>query len=228
MAELDLGVPRTQAVRRDWRPLNDRTLSSRPPRSRRVASAVVDALIFFIVPILWWHWSEWARYTSTFGRQLPSTIAMPIMALIPLTVLWIEAVTGRGAGKALLALRLQTIDGDWPSLGRRLLRSAIKWSPVWVGPAVWIFDAFTQGTRADDFTNDYLVSHALTLAEHLPEAGQRVIWAANVSLRGMNWGVIPLAVLALGHLMVLLRSRRSLLDRIVGTKVVSARSAAGQ
>jgi hypothetical protein len=90
---------------------------------------------------------------------------------------------------------------------------------MWVGPAVWIVDAFARTTRADDFTNDYLLANTLALAEHLPPAGERFIWIANVSLRGMNWGVIALAILAAGHLMVFLPARRSLLDRITRTIV---------
>lgn len=190
-----------------------------PPHPRRLAASAVDALVLFVVPILWWHWSEWARYTSTFGRRFPSEVAMPVMALIPLTVLWLEAVTGRGAGKAVLGLRLAAAAGGPASLARRFLRSALKWSPAWVGPAVWILDAYTGGTRADDFTNDYLLTITTGLTDRFPPL-RLLMAAAGVSLRGMNWGVFPLLLLASGYLLVVLPGRRTLLDRVCGTRVV--------
>lgn len=190
-----------------------------PQLWRRVAATAIDALVLFLVPILWWHWSEWARYTSTFGRQVPATIAMPVMALMPLTVVWLEGVAGRSLGMKLVGLRVRTMDAATPSRLRSFVRSILKWSPIWVGPAIWIVDVFSGTTRADDFTNDVLLSRTLDLAEHLPPAGATFIWTANVSLRGMNWGVIPLAILAAGYLLVLWPGRRTLLDRVTGTRV---------
>ena len=191
---------------------------------RRVAAIAVDAVVLFLIPMLWWHWSEWARYTSTFGRQVPATIAMPVMALMPLTVVWLEGVAGRSLGMKLLGLRVRTAEGVSPSRFRTFARSILKWSPIWVGPAVWIIDAFADTTRADDFTNDQLLSRTLDLAEHLPPAGAKFIWVANVSLRGMNWGVIPLAILATGCVLILLPGRRTLLDWMTGTRMVDGKS----
>ncbi|QOV89859.1 RDD family protein [Humisphaera borealis] len=187
---------------------------------RRFAATVFDGFVLLVVPILWWHWSEWARYTSTFGRQVPATVAMPVMALMPLTVVWLEGIVGGSYAKQFLKLDVRTPDGQAISRGRSFLRSVLKWSPIWIGPAVWIADAYTGNTRADDFTNDYLLATTNAWAEQLPRPGMQFIWAINVSLRGMNWGVIPLAVLAIGYLLVLGRSRRALLDRLAGTKVI--------
>ena len=192
---------------------------AQPSLPRRLAASGVDAFVLFVVPILWWHWSEWARYTTTFGRRVPWEVAMPVMALMPLTVLWLEAVTGRGAGKGLAGLRVADRAGGPASLGRRLLRAALKWSPAWVGPAVWIVDAYTNGTRADDFTNDHLLTITTGLTERLPPL-KPLMAGVGVSLRGMNWGVFPLALLAAGYLLVLLPGRRTLLDRVCGTRVV--------
>lgn len=190
-----------------------------PSIARRLIASLVDAFILLLVPILWWHWSEWARYTSTFGRQLPATVAMPLMALMPLTVLWLEGVTGRSLGKKLTGLRLRNTDGSRLSLSRSFVRSTLKWSPAWIGPAVWIIDACTDGTRADDFTNDYLLAFTNDWADRLPPAGMKLIWVVNVSLRGMNWGVIALAIVAVGYLLVLLPGRRTLLDYLCHTRV---------
>jgi hypothetical protein len=191
-----------------------------PTAPRRLAATAVDGILLFVVPILWWHWSEWAQYTGTFGRHWPAIVAMPVMALIPLTALWLEAVSGRGAGKGLLGLRVTGASGGHAPLGRRLLRATVKWSPAWVGPAAWIVDLLLRSTHADDFTNDWLLPFVNVLGERLPGDAKQLAWALGVSLRGMNFGALIVPVLVLGELGALERSRRSLLDWMSGTRVM--------
>ncbi|MDB5297521.1 MAG: hypothetical protein JWO31_3504 [Phycisphaerales bacterium] len=197
----------------------NRPLTSAPFLPRRLAASAVDVALMFATAALWWHWSEWAHYTGTFGRRWPWTVAMPVMTLVPVTLMWLEAVSGRGAGKGVTGLRVASAAGGRAGLGRRLARAALKWSPVWVGPAVWIADAYTAGSRADDFTNDHLLPAVNAWADAAATA-RPLVWTLGVMLRGINWGVWLLAALAVGQAAVLLPGRRSLLDRLCGTRVV--------
>jgi hypothetical protein len=134
--------------------------------------------------------------------------------------LWLEAVSGRGAGKGLLGLHVTAAGGGHAPFARRLLRAAVKWSPAWVGPAAWIIDLLLRSTHADDFTNDWLLPLVNDSAGGLPGDAKQLAWALGVSLRGMNFGALALPVLLLGELGLFARSQRNLLDRVSGTRVM--------
>lgn len=192
--------------------------SPRTPLVRRLAASAVDGLLVLVLPVLWWHWAEWAQYTTTFGRRWPAAVAFPVMAIMPLTVLWLEAVTGRGAGKGLLGLRVATADGGRAALGRRVARAAIKWSPTWVGPAAYVFGLLVHSTIAADFAGT-LGTLANDVGDALPR-GDKVAAGLTIWGRGMSVGAVPLAALVLGEVGVLLPGRRSLLDVVTGTRVM--------
>lgn len=171
------------------------------------------------LPALWWHWSEWAVYTTTFGRRWPQAVALPVMALIPLAVVWLEAVTGQGAGKALFRLQVRAADGGRASALRRAARSAVKWSPVWVGMLAHIASVQARSEWAEDFSADWLMPIATELSEHLPGQAKQIGWALGVSLRGMSVGAALLPLLAIGQLGLLLSGCRNLPDHLTGTRV---------
>ncbi len=202
--------------------------AARPPLLRRLLASAVDGFVLFVLPVLWWHWVQWAQYTSVFVRKWPPAVAMPVVTLLPLTVLWLEAVSDRGLGKLLFGLRIRTADGREASLGRQLLRAAIKWSPAWVGPAALMLDLAMHTSHAEQFASDYLVPAVTAISEHLPAKAKPFAWSAEQAMRGMNFGVILAAVLAVGEIGVLLKGRRSLLDRVTGTRVVKSRNLKSQ
>ena len=197
--------------------------ATRTPLPRRLAASAVDACLLVALPALWWHWSEWAVYTDTFGRRWPPTIAMPVMALIPLAVVWLEAVTGQGAGKALCGLHVRAAGGGRASLSRRAARAAVKWSPLWVGIAGHVACLAARSPAAEDFSADWLMPLSTELADRLPGHAKQVGWALGVSLRGMSLGALLLPPLAVGQLGLLLPGRRTLIDRVTGTRVAGGR-----
>ena len=170
------------------------------------------------LPALWWHWSEWAVYTDTFGRRWPREAAMPAMAVIPLAVVWLEAVTGQGAGKALLRLQVRAADGGRASSFRRVARAALKWSPVWVGMLAHIASVLARSEIAEDISADWLMPIATDLSEQLPGRAKQIGWALGVSLRGMSFGATLVPLLAVGQLGLLFRARRGLLDYLTRTR----------
>lgn len=204
--------------------MNHAQPSLTPSLARRLAATCIDVPAFVVVPILWWHWSEWAQYTSTFGRRWPAGVALPVMTLIPLTCVWLEAVLGRGPGQLLLGLHVASADGGPTALGRRLMRAAIKWSPTWIGPAVRIVDLAAGTSTGEDFSADHLLPAVAAVADRLPPSAGQLFWTAEASARAMNYGSVALAALAIGTLLALLPSRRSLLDRLTGTKLIRFRS----
>jgi hypothetical protein len=173
----------------------------------------------FALPALWWHWSEWAVYTDTFGRRWPQPAAMAAMALIPLTVVWLEAVTGRGAGKALFGLRVRAAGGGRASAVRRAARAAVKWSPVWVGVFGHLACVLARSPAAEDFAADRLLPIATSLADAAPGRAKQFGWALGVSLRGMSFGAALLPAFVLGQVGLLLPRRRNLPDLLTGTRV---------
>ncbi|HEX8912178.1 MAG TPA: RDD family protein [Humisphaera sp.] len=200
------------------------------PLTRRLLSAALDAPLLLLVPIVWWHWAQWMSLTRTFGRLWPAWLAFAVMTVLPITVVWLEGATGRGFGHRLTGLRVERADGGPPSLGRSLLRSALKWSPLWVGPAVRLFE-LTIATKtlrpqwADDFSG-LLAVETMSTSDSLGRGLAGIIWAANVAASGMSLGAIPLAVLAAGEAMLLVTGQRdrSLLDRVAGTRVVGGKT----
>jgi hypothetical protein len=180
--------------------------------------------VLFVLPVIWWHWVQWAQYTNVFFRKWPATVAMPVVTLLPLTVLWLEAVTGRGLGKLIFRLRVTTSAGARASLGWQFLRSALKWSPAWIGPAALLLDVAMHTSHAESFAGDHLIPAVTALSEHLPPKAKPFAWSAEQAMRGMNYGVLMAVVLAVGELAVFLPGRRSLLDRVTGTRVRSLKS----
>ena len=186
---------------------------------RRLLASAVDGLLLLILPVIWWHWVQWAQYTNVFLGKWPGAVAMPMVTLLPLTVLWLEAVSGRGLGKLIFGLRVTTAAGGRASLGRQFLRSALKWSPAWVGPAALMLDLAMRTSHAESFAGDRLIPAVTAIAEHLPPRAKPFAWSAEQAMRGMNFGALLAATLALGQLALFLPGRRSLLDRVAGTSV---------
>ena len=194
----------------------------RSPIVRHLVASSVDAFVILIVPILWWHWAEWAQYTRTFGRRWPAQVAFIALTIIPLTGVWVEAVTGRGLGKWLTRLKVTATRGGQASLTRRLARAALKWSPAWAGPVIRIVCQATGSAWADDWTFDSWLAFSDDPSNRLDEMLRRAGAALGVSLKGMNAAVLLWPILIVGYLGVLLPGGRGLLDRLTGTRVSRA------
>lgn len=189
-------------------------------RLRRLLASGIDGGLTLMLAALWWHWVQWAQYTETFSRQWPARIAIPAVTLIPVTVLWLEAISGRGLGKLLMRLRVVRFDCAEASLPRLLARSFLKWSPLLVGPAVLLLGAVGHSGFGDRFAGDRLVPLASALADILPAPAKTLAWTLEQSMRSLNVGAVILVLLGLDGFLASATAKRGLLDRISGTRVV--------
>jgi uncharacterized RDD family membrane protein YckC len=194
-------------------------MAGMPSLIRRVLSSGIDLPLVLLVPMIFWHWGEWMRQTATFFRIWPDAAAFAIMSTLPITVLWIEGITGRGFGKFVAGLRVALPDGTPPTVARSFARAILKWSPIWIGPAGRLIET-AFGTNYTGLFGQDITFAQRDLTESMGKgvSGLSGVW--NVAALGMSFGIYAVAVLAAGQLLVLLPDRRSLLDRLTGTVVL--------
>jgi uncharacterized RDD family membrane protein YckC len=194
-----------------------------PPRLRRFIASMIDAGLLCVVGVLWCHWVQWAQYTDTFARRWPAVVAMPVVMIFPVTALWLEAISSRGLGKWLTGLRVVRADGDEPSLRRLLFRSAVKWSPVLIGPIALLIGQLSSSNFADTFASDRLVPWTSELADILPTPAKPLGWMLEQAARTLNVGAVALTVLALGEIQAWIGKGNGLIDILCGTRVIRSR-----
>lgn len=193
-------------------------MTGMPSLIRRILSSGIDLPLVLLVPMIFWHWGEWMRQTATFFRIWPDAAAFAFMSTLPITVIWIEGITGRGFGKFVTGLRVALPDGTPPTVARSFARAILKWSPIWIGPAGRLIETATGTNYTGEFGQTITFAQRnLTESMGKGVSGLSGVW--NVAALGMSFGIYALAVLAAGQLMVLLPGRRSLLDRLTGTVV---------
>lgn len=181
----------------------------RPPLWRRALSACIDALLGLLVVLIWQHWSTYPQYHRFFGRPLSSDTMRTALLVLPLSLVLLEAIRGRGPGKAVTRLRVAG------GVGRRFLRAVLKWSPILIGPLAWVL----AGEQVSEFVDERISPMNVWLYDHAGPLRQ-VANAVGLATKALNVGLLAVVAIGIGSLGMLTRDGRTLHDRIAGTRVV--------